>query len=342
MHRSTLTAALTLLVEMAALSSAWAHTIVVARPDGSDAMLLEVFSRLCGELHMYGLKVDTVNGANGTLFSDNLAEASGSAEVIGGVAFLRTPGQASARIWTAGRTTGKESLRITVSIDDADAPSLLAIRTVDLLRASLRDFDLPEHARLEARPTASSGLSLSTQAPSPAAPSGFERWTVRGGASTLWETGDLGAGFAANLGLARRISARLALELAITASVVGQAYATAAATARMRQEIGILTLVWRLVGRQRLSLDVFQGFGASYLSVSGEARPPWLPQSSSAWAAASSTGACLGLRLSEHLELAVSLAALFLLPRPVLEVANVSYPVHEPLVLVSGGFQYGF
>jgi hypothetical protein len=213
---------------------------------------------------------------------------------------------------------------------------------VDVLRASLRDFHYPEHAHFETQPGVAPGVSSSMQAPPPATVQGFDRWTIRVGASTLWETGDLGVGFAANVGLARRLSSRLALELAVVAPVIRHAYAGAAATARLREELGILAVAWRLVGRQRLTLDIVQGFGAMYLSVRGEAQPPWLGQSSSAWAAASSTGGCIGLRLSEHVGLGVSLSAVFLLPRPVLEVGAVSYVAHQPLILATGGVRYGF
>jgi hypothetical protein len=343
MHRcrSALPTILTILVAIAVGRSAWAHTIIVVRPYGSDPMLTESFSRLCGELHMYGLKVVPLDSKDG-VSSNQLVAVEGSADVVGGVALLRTPGQASAKIWITDAATGKESVRITVSIDDADAPSLLAIRAVDVLRASLRDFHYPEHAQLETQPGAAPEVSKSMQAPAAATLQGFDRWAIRVGASTLWETGDLGVGFAANLGLARRLSSRLALELAVVAPVFGQGYAGAVATARLREELGILAVAWRLVGRQRLTLDIVQGFGAMHLSVRGETQPPWLGQSSSAWAAASSTGGCIGLRLSEHVGLGVSLAAVFLLPRPVLEVGDVSYVAHQPLILATGEFRYGF
>lgn len=340
---SGLLALLTVLLEMTIGSIAHARTVVVVRPDAADAMLTEAFSRLCGELHMYGLEVKLLEGADGDLLGDQQpAEASGVADVVGGVVLLRAPGQAIAKIWIAEGATRKEGVRITVSIDDGDAPSMVAIRAADLLRAGLRDFDRPEHARLEPRSPAASGVSRAMPATGSMTPDGFERWAIRGGVGTLWEPGDMGVGVAAQLGLARRVSSRLALELAIVMPVTGQAYGTRFATARLRQGQGMLAITWRLVGRQRLALDLFQALGAAFLSVRGEAQSPWLAQSASAWAAASSTGACIGLRLSGHLDFSISLAAVFLLPRPVLEVAEVSYTAHQPLVLATGGLRYAF
>ena len=187
-----LPALLTFLCAMAVASPAWAHTIVVVRPDASDPILTEVFSRLCGELHMYGLKVDVAGSEEvAPPAGVQRTEDAGSTEIVGGISLLRTPGQATAKIWIAEASTGKEGLRITVSIDDADAPSLLAVRAVDLVRASLRDADLAEREQPETKPATTAGVSRSTEAPSPAAPDGFERWAIRGGATTLWETGDL-------------------------------------------------------------------------------------------------------------------------------------------------------
>src|SRR5664279_957816 len=124
MHRWVLPTVLAFQCATAAASSVWAHTIVVVRPVASDPILTETFSRLCGELHMYGFKVNVVHDEEGAPSWDTQRiETSGSADVIGGVALLRTPVQASAKIWIADTVTGKQSLHITVSIDDADAPS---------------------------------------------------------------------------------------------------------------------------------------------------------------------------------------------------------------------------
>jgi hypothetical protein len=96
------------------------------------------------------------------------------------------------------------------------------------------------------------------------------------------------------------------------------------------------------VAGARLSLDVVQGLGAAYLSVRGTAQAPWAGQSTSTWTAASSTGACLDVALSQHMGLMVATAVVFLLPRPTLDVADVSYTIRQPLVVTSGGFRYAF
>lgn len=332
---------LTILFGMAIARPLPAQTIVVVRPDASDAMLMEAFSRLCGELHMYGLQVRLSDREDGS--SSDPGEP---VDVLGGVTLLRSSGQASARMWTAEVASGKKSVGITVSIDDADAPSLLAIRAADSLRASLRDLRHPQPS--DAKPPASAASGLSTMLPRPsaavpsaAAPDGFERWAVRGAVGALWEHGELGVGWAGSLGLARRVASRLALELSIVAPITGQTY-DGTATARLRQTLGMLVLAWRPYDRGRLTLELCQGLGAAYLTVRGEAQPPWLARADSAWSAASSSGGAVALRLSERMALSVSVAAVFLLPRPVLEVAGASYTAQQPWVLATGGLRYAF
>jgi hypothetical protein len=338
--RPVLSAISTVLVVTALARYGWAHTIAVARPDASDAILTESFSRLCGELRMYGLKVTLLESNSGASDTDEPpADLGGAGEVIGAVVLVRAAGQASAKIWIAEKAASKESVHITVSIDDADAPSLLAIRAADLLRASLRDFEGTKIVRPEPQPGADAVVAGLASGPSFLA---FDRWSIQAGAGVLWETGELGAGFAPSVRLLRRISARLALAVAIEAPVMGQTYAAFDSSARMRQELGVLAIAWRVLGSQRLSLDLFQGLGVMHLTVRGEAPAPWVSQSASGWAAASSTGGSLVLHLSAHAGLTVSLAAVFVLPRPVLEVAAVSYGVHQPLLLTSGGIHYGF
>jgi hypothetical protein len=267
-------------------------------------------------------------------------EASPTAEPIGGVSLVRTPGQASARIWVAANTAGKDNVRITVSVDDADAPSLLAIRAADLLHASLRDLHAAElsgpalASRREATATPRAGL------PAPAA-SPKSRWIAQAGLATLSEFGKLGAGWGVNVQLKRSVSHRLALTLAFTAPVLGQTYRSTAATAHVREELATVAAVVRVLTTPTLDLDLFQGVGAMHVSVHGEATSPWVARDASAWVAASSTGATVGLRLSERWGVGASVAGTFLLPRPIIDAADGSYVARQPLLLANLGLWFG-
>jgi hypothetical protein len=342
MRRTRLFVVLAAAFAMAAGESAWAHTIAVRRPDASDHMLVESFSRLCGELRMYGLEVRLVDETDDAAHEKLAGESSPSGDLIGGVSLVRTPGQASAKIWVAANAAGKENVRITVSIDDADAPSLLAIRAADLLHASLRRLQPAElsapgpESEREAKATMTAG---SAQAAPPGSP--VWGWIVQAGPAALVELGKLGAGWGANVQVQKSISHRLAITLAFTAPVLGQTYASTAATAHVRHELGTVAVVFRLTGTSLLEVDLFQGVGAMHLSLHGEADSPWVAQDASAWAAASSTGASISLRLSERWGVRASVAGIFLLPRPVIDAAEASYVARQPLLLTNLGLWFG-
>lgn len=330
-HRATWQTLLSFLLLACASRLAWADAVLVVRPDSSDAMLMEAFSRLCGELRMYGLEVHSSDREDGVVPGDHV-----EGDLVGGIALDRARGQANARIWIADATTGKKSLGITVSIDDADAPSLLAIRAADLLWAGLRDFERAD--RRKERPTT---VVTADEPAKPVAPE-LERWALQVGMGAFWETGDLGAALAAQGGVARRLSGRLALALQVVGSLTDQTYAAASASAHLRGHLGLVAIQWSLWAGQRLALDLAQGLGAAYLAVQGEAQGLWSGRRSSTWTAVSSTGACLGFALSPHVGLVVSAFAVFLLPRPTLEVADVSYTARQPLLLTTGGIRYVF
>lgn len=345
--------ALTLLLGMGLGESAWAHTIAVVRPDRSDEVLVEAFSRLCGELRMYGLQVRLLEGADEAAAWDTSGQPGKPPEVVGGVSLVRTPGQASARIWVAANAPGKESVRITVSVADADAPSLLAIRAADLLRASLRELrgtDLatpqatpkPDDASREPAAKMDEDATVTSAAPSPTMTHHLRRWSVFAGPAALFEIGKLGTGWGATAAARARVGRRLSLALSFTAPVRGQAYEAVGATAEVRQEIGTFAVALRLITAGALDLDVFQGLGVMHLSVHGEAQSPWIAQDASAWAAVSSTGLTARVALTEHWGLQVSAAGLLMLPRPIVDVADVSYMAHQPFVLLDAGLSFAF
>jgi hypothetical protein len=276
------------------------------------------------------------------------------------VSLIRTAGQASARIWVAANAPGKESVRITVSVADADAPSLLAIRAADLLRASLRDLrgtelaspqgatkpdDVAREAaakREQAAAKREADATADATAQTPPMPHHLHRWSVFAAPTALFEIGKLGTGWGATVQARAQVGRRLALALALTAPVRGQTYEAVGATANVRQELATFAISVRLFTAQALGLDVYQGVGVMHLSVHGEAQGPWIAQDSSAWAAASSTGTTAHLALTEHWALQASGAVIFLLPRPIVDVADVSYIAHQPFVLLDVGLSFAF
>ncbi len=313
------------LVGTSAASSAWARAIVVERPDATDQVLVESFSRLCGELGMYGLEVRVVDPADlATPPGATAAREGGPGDVVAGIAFVRSAGQASARIWIESAVDTRETVSITIS-GDANAPTLLAIRAADLLRTNLRDIDRPI-AAVAAAPK---------DAPPPAS-TRVRRWSLLAGGSALYED-ELGFGLAPTVQIGRRLTDRLALTLDLVGPVGGQSYRLADATARVGAAMASVAVAFRAFERSAVAVEFFQGLGAARLTVHGEAQAPWSAQDASAWVSAASSGARLVVRVAAPIHVSVSLAAVFFLPRPVIDLGNAGHAVGAPVLLSSAG-----
>jgi len=329
------------LVSLFASGTARAHSVAVAPPDQKDQVLVESFSRLCGELSMYGLDVQQIETAG--------------ADAIGGVSLVRSGGQPSARIWiTAPAKSDKADkddendpddkiVRITITVADADAPTLLAIRAADVLRASLRDYrglvlPAPANAVSEA-PALPAAVAVEAPAapPASAARGGASPWTVTASASMLLDPGRLGMGLAPSLEVRRRLAERLFVMVEAIGPVMGHGVASSAGSAQVREALVTAALAVRLAERPRVALDLFTAAGPAYLAVHGDALPPWTAQSSSAWAGVFGAGARFTFRLTSRLALRASSAAMFILPRPVVDLGADSYAMGQPLVLSSLG-----
>jgi hypothetical protein len=316
MQALVLVSAAVLLV--AAPRSAWAHTVAVEPPDRTDQVLTEAFSRLCGELSMYGLDVRPT-GTDGS-------------DAIAGVALGRSGGQPTARIWIAATPATDKVVQITITVADANAPTLLAIRATDVLRASLRDF------RGLVLPGAPPAAAVSTAvSPAAHADAPVRSWTATAAAAALYDPATVGLGLAPSIEVRRRLRGRWSVMLNLTGPVVGHSVASSVASAQVREALVTGVLALRIAERARATVDVFLALGAAYVAVRGDAQPPWMPEDSSAWAAASAVGARFAFRLTGRLAVSASAAALVIVPRPVLDVGPGSYAVGQPLILSSLG-----
>jgi len=121
-------------------NSAQAQRIILLCPPEADTSLTEAFNRLRGELSMHGFEVEVQNSAE-AISPENLALRADSVAAVASVSFVRSAvGHATADIKISDRVTGKTTIRTIATPDGTDAASLLALRAVELLRASLREF----------------------------------------------------------------------------------------------------------------------------------------------------------------------------------------------------------
>ena len=156
------------------------------------------------------------------------------------------------------------------------------------------------------------------------------------------DLGKVGTGIGPCLSLERHWPSRWAIGVFGTAPVMGQTVSNNHGSASLRQSLGFFTLMVRLVGEERLILHVFQGMGVAHWAVRGEALAPWAPKNSAGWFAAMATGVRAHLKVSRHIGLSLAIAALFLRPSPVIDLADQSYRATQPQPLATAGLDVQF
>ena len=114
--------------------------VVLVRPKNSDRLLQEAFTRLQAELSLNAFEVTIIDAAEETVMPAMLVEAARKGEAFASISFDGRIGATAANVWIVDRVTGKTSMRSLSPSRTEDAPGVLAIRAVDLLRASLREY----------------------------------------------------------------------------------------------------------------------------------------------------------------------------------------------------------
>ncbi len=121
----------------AASNAVVSTTVVLLQPPAPSLFLKESLSRLEGELRAAGFRV--VRITKGALESRvALERAVASSKAQAGIYLERVDDRARAEIWVSDTLTGKLSIR---PLDAGDSPAVLAVRAVELLRASLLELE---------------------------------------------------------------------------------------------------------------------------------------------------------------------------------------------------------
>ena len=112
-------------------------TIVLVQDASPSLFLKETMTRLEGELRTSGFEVVVVvrSGADAR---SSLESAVASSNAVAGIFIERADDRARAEVWVSDTLTGKLSVR---PLESGESPAILAVRAVELLRASLLELD---------------------------------------------------------------------------------------------------------------------------------------------------------------------------------------------------------
>jgi len=336
-------------------SAAAGELVVLIAPGGSPPELREALQRVRGELmvHGFSIRIVQVETVPSSRELETLADREGAvASVVLIGSSMPSPGDQPAllpeaapppagdrlgkvEVWISDRVTGKTSKRTIALEESYDAPTVLAVRTVELLRSSLQE-EQPEKPRLVegAHPERAAFAVTELKKSQEQGPFFYFGLAAAGGLSLPDGTPAVAPAATAGLSLAA-----FGVQLSAIGPLVA---ATTSASSGTFDSISMTILAepfwapWRKNGH---AVYLFPSIGGTYLEVRGTASGDYVGQSDGAWVV--STGGGLGghVRINRHFGVVSELRALVLLPRPVVRIGPEEKEVGFPLLTVALGLR---
>src|SRR5438045_2656004 len=126
--------------------NARAERVLLVEPDPSDAVLFDARNRLAAELRIHHFDVESIEAPEGRAPETVLVAEAEKRHALAGMALAHRGPEPAVDVWLLDHATGKVTRRTLDVERAADAASVLAIRAVDLVRASLHEPAVDEAA----------------------------------------------------------------------------------------------------------------------------------------------------------------------------------------------------
>jgi hypothetical protein len=305
----------------------------------------EVFHRLEAELQIHGF--DTV-----TIVSERSDAATLSAQVskvhaLAAIAVVERGRSAALEICVVDRATGQINTRTLEPEARDEAPSLLAVRAADLLRANQEPAPppaaRPKAARRPATPRAASrDEDEPEEEPERDVSRERPRFWLSAEANMLHAGARFGLAFGPQLGLWYWPNEWLALGLSGAGPLSGSLNESLG-TALLRQELFWLEARVLVLRVGPLSFAPLAGAGVYFLQAEGSrVNEPLRPRSAALWNWLGHLGLRVDVELLAHLSLGAALRVRALVPGVVIAVANEAERMNVPVLDASLGIAVGF
>jgi hypothetical protein len=294
--------------------------VALVRSSSNDRVLREASTRLRAELLDAGFDVVEVDRAPGDPRSE-VEDAATDPATFATVAMNRSANGAFADVWISDRVTGKTVVRRLEVGAGANATAVLAIRALELLRASLLEVAAAPRPS-EPRMAAPDAVVKWVTPALPVAPETpvLERSALGVGALALHGLAGIGVAVGPTASFSRGAGPWFA-RATLAGPLVGPELNTPAGSATIRQEFATLAVGWASKPRP-LGMHAWIGAGAFDLHTEGSAVAPYRAASGSVVSFLSTAGVGGLVRILPRIALAGELAAIFLYPRPVVVIAR--------------------
>lgn len=314
-------------------------TIVLVEPEAPSLFVKEALTRLAGELRAAGFGVVRLTSAKPDP-RGSLEEALATSGAAAGIVLERDEDRARAEIWVSDRLTGKLSVR---PLSGDDGPSVLAVRAVELLRASLLELE-PEATPpgIERAP-----IDALVKAPPAKKPSPLASLRAGLGVEVSFVTAlhpEVGAfAFAPALRAFGSADMGLGGRLTVVAPMLGTELEGALGIARISTELFLGELLYTPPLSEWVNLTVALGAGGMHLAATGELDEPARARSEDLGALVIAPSVGLVARVAGPLALTLEGGAVFALPPPRIEMGDEELGVlARPTISVSHGVLVGF
>lgn len=322
--------------------TAWAQRVVLIHQPSDPPLVVETIHRLSGELQLHDFHVLLVEVDDGVaLTPEELAKIAEREDAVASVAFVTETGRTSADIWLSDRVTGKTSVRTLATRSAAEAPSVLAIRAVDLLRLSLRELSgdrplppeivgahperAPEHVREWAEP----------EEPKRA-------WEVRTEVAALTPAAHFHPGLGVAVGVGRRLVGPLSLRGVFAGPSQGGQLTAGGASAHLQQIVGQIEVGLGFEPVRRLELEGTASVGVHHLQVMGDARAPLVPASGDQLSFAGGLGVGAAFTVAPGVGFGVSLRGFGITPSTVVVLGDEERALGAFVLMGSAGLRVSF
>lgn len=249
--------------------------VILVRPPSDRADLAEAPTRIRAELEAAGFAVETVDGDPSLEPREQLRQierqSTRDPAPVATIVLADAAAGMAADIWVADRRGDKTTVRRIDIAATAQAPSILAVRTVELLRASL----------LETAPASAPAPTTEPSRPSETATEEAQlrqtrdgsEWLLDLGASGLFGFDRLGPSFGPQLRLAYDLGG-VSLALGLAAPWFGPWEHTAQGDARLQPTLLRARTAFELAGSDSMSLHATLAAGAALVQAQADARAP--------------------------------------------------------------------
>ncbi|HSQ64099.1 MAG TPA: hypothetical protein VLM85_12825 [Polyangiaceae bacterium] len=268
--------------------------VVVLVEPGSDTLA----ERVEAELRALGFDVQTTSPTNSG--AGVMEDAARAAHAAAAIRIVRS--DQKAQVWVADRVTGKTLLRELEVARGEDPDGVLAVRAVELLRASLLEVEAshPSRGEVKESPVVRRIVATSRSAPEP--PRSTLALAVGLGPQVM---PSLSPSLHALVGMAWMPS-RFGLEATFLLPLVASEVCASEGCARLTTGLlggGMRVALTSDVARVHPELGL--GFAGAFVHAEGSPVPPYLASSSNALVAAAYARAGLSVSLSRHFRLGI-------------------------------------